>query len=80
MEWVYHNVAEELINITSTREPTTHESMFNNVVQDLLRYYVDMPIIFTIINLEFVFLIKNLVEILEQPLVDVGVECRIPKT
>ncbi len=69
-----------MINITSTIEPTTHKSMLNNVVQDLLRYYVDMPIISTITNLEFVSLIKNLVEILEQPLVDVGVECRIPKT
>ncbi len=54
--------------------------MPNNVVQDLLRYYVDMPIISTITNLEFVSSIKKLVEILEQHLVDLGVEFRIPKT
>jgi hypothetical protein len=54
--------------------------MRNNVVQDQLKYYVDMPIVSTITNLEFFSLIENLVEILQQPLADVGVECIIPKT
>jgi hypothetical protein len=34
MEWVEQNVVEELINITSNAKLTTHESMFNSVVQD----------------------------------------------
>jgi hypothetical protein len=54
--------------------------MFNSVVQDEPRYYVDMFIVSIITNLEFVSLIKNLVEILEQFSVDVGKVCRIPKT
>jgi hypothetical protein len=51
MEWAEHNVIEELINIASIIKPTTHESMFNNVVQNQLGYYVDMPIVSIIINL-----------------------------
>ncbi len=50
MEWAKQNVTKELINITSTTKPTTRESMPNNVVQNQPRYYVDMPIISTIIN------------------------------
>jgi hypothetical protein len=65
MEWVEHNVVEELINITSTMEPTTHESMPNSVAQDQPRYYVDMLTISIITNLEFVVLTENLVETLE---------------
>jgi hypothetical protein len=38
---------------------------------------VDMPIISTIINLESISLIENLVETLEWSSIDVGVECRI---
>ncbi len=56
MEWAKQNVTKELINITSTTKPTTRESMPNNVVQNQPRYYVDMPIISTITNLEFVSL------------------------
>ncbi len=50
MEWAKQNVTKELINITSTTKPTTHESMPNTVVQNQPKYYVDMPIISTIIN------------------------------
>jgi hypothetical protein len=46
MEWVKQNATEEPINVTSTAKPTIHESMFNSVVQDHPRYYVDMPIKF----------------------------------
>jgi len=38
-----------------------------------------MPTIFIITNLEFVSLIENLVETLEQSLTNVGVKCKIPK-
>ncbi len=65
MEWVEHNVVEELINIALTIELTIHESMPNSVARDQPRYYVDMPTISIITNLEFVFLTKNLVETLE---------------
>jgi hypothetical protein len=51
--------------------------MCNNVVENQPRYYVDMPIVFTINNPEFVFLTKKLVENLEQFSTNVGVECRI---
>jgi hypothetical protein len=47
-------------------EPTTHESMPNSVAQDQPRYYVDMLIVSIITNLEYVSLIENLVETLEQ--------------
>ncbi len=46
MEWVEHNVTKKLINIASTVKPTTHESMHNNVVQDHLKYYVEMHVQF----------------------------------
>ncbi len=59
MEWVKQNAIKELINITSTVEPTTHESMRNSVVQNQTKYYVNMPIVFTIINLESISLIKK---------------------
>jgi hypothetical protein len=80
MEWVEHNVVDELVNIASIIKPTIHESMPNSVVQDQPRYYVDMLTISIITNLESVFLTKNLVETLEQFLANVGVECKIPKT
>ncbi len=79
MEWAKQNATKNLIviNIASTLEPTTHEYMLNNVAQDQPRYCVDMPIISTIINLESISLIENLVETLEWSSIDVGVECRI---
>jgi hypothetical protein len=39
-----------------------------------------MLIILTIINLESIVSIENMVETLEQFLIDVGIECIIPKT
>jgi hypothetical protein len=77
MEWAKQNVVEKLINITSTAEPTTHEFMLNNVAQNQPRYYVDMPTLSRIINLELVSLTKKLVETLEQSSTNVGEECRI---
>jgi hypothetical protein len=65
MEWGEQNVVEELINITSTTEPTTHESMPTSVVQDQPKYNVDMPTESIIINLESISLIENLVKTLE---------------
>ncbi len=58
MEWAEQDVIAELINIASTSEPTTHESIPNNVVQDQFRYYVDMFTVSTIINFESISLIK----------------------
>jgi hypothetical protein len=48
--------------------------MPNSVAQDQPRYYVDMPTIFIIINLEFVSLTKKLVETSKQSLANVGIE------
>jgi hypothetical protein len=59
MEWVEQNAIKKFINITSIVEPTTHESMHNSVVQNQTKYYVGMPIISTIINLESISLIKK---------------------
>jgi hypothetical protein len=66
MESVEHNVIEELVNITLTIEPTIHEFMPNSVAQDQCRYYVDMPIVSIITNLEFVSLTENLIETSKQ--------------
>jgi hypothetical protein len=80
MEWVEHNDAKELINITSITKPTIAKSMCNNVVQNQPRYYVDMSIVFIITNFKFVFSTKKLVENLEPFSTNVGVECKILET
>jgi hypothetical protein len=64
MEWV-EQMLQKILLTTSTTKPTTHKSMFNSVVQDQTKYYVDMPIVSTITNLEFISLIENLVETIE---------------
>ncbi len=69
-----------MISITSITKATTLESMLNSVVQDQPKYYVDILIESIIINLESIFLIKKSVKTLEQFLVNVRIECKIPKT
>ncbi len=54
-------------------------NLCHNVAQDQPKYYVDMLIVSTIINLEFVFLTKKLVETLEQFSTNVGEECESQK-
>jgi tRNA isopentenyl-2-thiomethyl-A-37 hydroxylase MiaE len=48
-----------MLQKSSIAEPTIRESMLNNVVQNEPKYYVDMLIVSTIINLKYVFLTKK---------------------
>ncbi len=48
--WNVQNKMLQLINITSISEPTSHESMPNNVAQDQPKYYVHMHIVSTTIT------------------------------
>jgi hypothetical protein len=56
-DWTKHIVAEELINIGSTIEVP-----IVGLFEDQPRYYVNMPIILTIINHAFVIELENMVE------------------
>jgi hypothetical protein len=60
MEWEEQNVVK-----SSIAKLITHESMPNSVAQNYPMYYVDMLIVFIIINPKYVFLTKNIVKTLE---------------